>query len=242
MGAGDSTATLPAAAAARAAPAHAPVWEVSPGLTGYEAALARMHAHATALREGRAPELVWLLEHPPTYTAGTSARAQDLVAPGSIPAIRTGRGGQWTYHGPGQRIAYVLLDLTRRHGSVAARDLHAYVDGLERWGIAALASLGVHAVQRPGRVGLWVPGAGGRDDKIMAIGVRVSRWVSYHGIAINLAPSLAAYDGIIPCGIAEHGVTSLQRLGVAAGAAADMSALDHALRAQWDGVFGAAGS
>ncbi|WP_160000767.1 lipoyl(octanoyl) transferase LipB [Roseomonas sp. 18066] len=208
-------------------------WRVEPGLTDYPAALGAMQARVAAIRAGTAPEQVWLVEHPPSYTAGTSADAADLVDP-RFPVYEAGRGGQWTYHGPGQRTAYALLDLQRPHGGVPARDIRAYVIGLEEWMIRSLARLGVQGERREGRVGIWVAGADGRESKIGAIGVRVTRWVSWHGIALNVAPDLSHFAGIVPCGIRQHGVTSLQALGVAA----TMAEVDAALRACWMEVFG----
>ena len=186
-----------------------------------------MEERVKAIQEGRAGELVWLLEHPPLYTAGTSAKAADLLN-SAFPVFEAGRGGQYTYHGPGQRIAYVLLDLNQRQ-----RDLRRYVWQLEEWTIRALARLDVAAERRAGRVGLWVTRSDGLDDKIAAIGVRVKRWVTLHGISINVAPDLTHYAGIVPCGIREHGVTSLKALGKNA----DMAALDEALKATWGEVF-----
>lgn len=208
-------------------------WRVEPGLLDYEEASAAMEARAAAIRAGEADELVWLVEHPPLYTAGTSAQACDLFNPLGLPVHRTGRGGQWTYHGPGQRLAYVLLDLTRPHGTVPARDVRRFVEGLEGWLVRALARLGVRGEVRDGRVGIWVAGPDGRDEKIAAIGVRVTRWVSWHGIALNVAPELAHFDGIVPCGIREHGVTSLLALG----RPATMAEADEALRGAWAEVF-----
>jgi lipoyl(octanoyl) transferase len=174
---------------------------------------------------------VWLLEHPGLYTAGTSARAADLLDPARLPVFRTGRGGQYTYHGPGQRVAYVMLDLTRR-----GRDVGCHVWRLEEWMIRVLARFGTAGERREGRIGVWVARGGGRDDKIGAIGVRVRHWVTYHGLALNLDPDLASYAGIVPCGISEHGVTSMAALGVKAA----MADVDAALRATFDGVFQAA--
>jgi lipoyl(octanoyl) transferase len=213
--------------------AAALTFERSPGPVGYAEALARMAAQAAAIRAGTAGELVWFTAHPPLYTAGTSARAEDLTDPGRFPTFRAGRGGQWTYHGPGQRIAYVMLDLTRPHGTVPARDARLYVHGLEEWVMRALARLGVAAERREDRIGLWVRQEGG-EKKIAAIGVRLSRWVSTHGVAINLAPDLSHFQGIVPCGIRAHGVTSVRALGLAA----SMDALDGALLAAWPEVFG----
>jgi len=205
------------------------------GLVAYPRAMAQMEARVAALRAGEGEELVWLLEHPPTYTSGTSASGGDLLAAQGVEVFSAGRGGQWTYHGPGQRVVYVMLDLNRPHGGVRARDLHDYVDGLERWIIAALAGLGVAGMQRRGRVGIWViDPRTGQEAKIAAIGVRITRWISWHGIAINVAPNLAHYGGIVPCGISEFGVTSLAALGSTAG----MAELDAALAASWPGIFG----
>jgi lipoyl(octanoyl) transferase len=209
-------------------------WAVSPGLTQYEAAVSFMEAQAGAIAAGEAGELVWLLEHPPLYTAGVSAKPHDLLAPERFPVHRSGRGGQYTYHGPGQRVAYVMLDLRQR-----GRDVTRFVADLERWLIEALALLGVAGQVRDGRIGVWVARetpAGAREDKIAAIGVRLRRWVSYHGIAFNVAPDLEHYAGITPCGIAAatHGVTSLADLGL------DMQlpAADQALRRAFEPIFG----
>ncbi len=222
------------AAASTLVPADAVEWLQSPGFTPYEAAETAMREHAAAIREQGAGERVWLVEHPPLYTAGTSARPEELIDPRRFPTYRTGRGGHWTYHGPGQRVAYVMLDLTRPHGRVRPRDVRAFVGGLEDWLIGALALLGVAGERRAGRVGIWVADpATGAENKIAAIGVRVSRWVSWHGIALNVAPDLGHFGGIIPCGISEHGVTSLAALG----RPATMPAADAALRTAWNGVF-----
>jgi lipoyl(octanoyl) transferase len=223
-----------------AAPSGAAVeWRVEPDLLDYAAALAAMEARAAAIRAGTASELVWLVEHPPLYTAGTSARPCDLFNPAGLPVFHAGRGGQWTYHGPGQRTAYVLLDLTRPHGRVPARDVRRFVHGLEAWLIAALAQLGVAGETREGRVGIWVAEPDGRESKVAAIGVRITRWVSWHGVALNVAPDLARFGGIVPCGISEHGVTSLAALRRGPATMADT---DAALRAAWDAVFGPAGA
>ena len=184
-------------------------WRVSPGLTPYEEAIAQMEARAEAVAAGRSPELIWLLEHPPVYTAGTSASGADVINP-RFPVVRTGRGGKHTYHGPGQRIGYLVLNLNER-----GRDVRCYVHALEAWVIAALARSGVQAFAAPGRVGIWTLD-GGREAKIGAIGVRVKRWVTLHGFSVNVAPDLSHFDGIVPCGISEYGVTSLAALGVAA--------------------------
>ncbi len=211
----------------------APEWRVSPGLTPYPEALAAMRDRVEAIRTGAAGELVWLLEHPPLYTSGTSARPQDLLAPGRFPAFAAGRGGQWTYHGPGQRIAYTMLDLERAHGPVRARDVRCLVWGLEEWLIRGLAHLGVAGERRAGRIGIWVVEPGGSEAKIAAIGIRVTRWTTWHGIALNVRPDLDHFRGIVPCGLADHAVTSLHALG----ADAAMPAVDAALRAAWRDVF-----
>ena len=182
-------------------------WRVSPGLTPYAEALAEMEARAAAVREGRAAELVWLLEHPPTYTAGTSADPAELFNPMGFEVHEAGRGGRYTYHGPGQRVAYVVLDLERR-----GKDIRRFVNRLEQWMIDALAELGVAAHRAPGRIGIWV-GDGPDEAKIGALGVRVKRWVTLHGFALNVAPDLAHFTGIVPCGISEFGVSSLETLG-----------------------------
>jgi lipoyl(octanoyl) transferase len=213
-----------------------PEWVLTPGLTPYPDALAEMAARVAAIRTGHAGERVWLVEHPPTYTAGTSARAEDLLER-RFPAYAAGRGGQWTYHGPGQRVAYVMLDLTRPHGMAPARDVRGFVFALEEWLMRAVARFGVRAERRPGRVGLWVPRPGGEEAKIAAIGIRVTRWVSWHGVSLNVAPDLAHFAGIVPCGIRDHGVTSLAALGVAA----SMAEVDAALRTAWQDVFGRIG-
>jgi lipoyl(octanoyl) transferase len=210
-------------------------WRTHRDLLPYPAALDAMQARIAAIREGTAAEQVWLVEHPPLYTAGTSASAADLQDPTRFPTYAAGRGGQWTYHGPGQRTAYVMLDLHRAHGSVPARDVRRYVAGLEEWMIRALARFGVRGERRAGRIGIWVADAPGGEAKIGAIGVRVTRWVSWHGIALNVAPDLGHFGGIVPCGIPEFGVTSLRALGVPA----TLAEADAALRAAWPEVFGA---
>ena len=209
-------------------------WVVEPGLLPYPEALAAMAARSAAIRDAGAPERVWLVEHPPLYTAGTSARPEELEAPDRFPTYTAGRGGQWTYHGPGQRTGYVLLDLTRPHGTVRARDVRAYVHGLEEWLIRTVAAFGVRGERREGRVGIWVVDAQGGEAKIAAIGVRVTRWVSWHGVALNVAPDLGHFGGIVPCGIREHGVTSLAALCTGA----TMADADAALGRAWTEVFG----
>jgi lipoyl(octanoyl) transferase len=194
-----------------------------------------MERRVADIGEGRAGELVWLLEHPGLLTAGTSARDADLIDAGGLDVHRVGRGGQWTYHGPGQRIGYVMLDLRRPHGTVAARDVRAFVGGLEAWLIAALATFEVVGELREGRIGIWVVDpATGAESKIAALGVRVTRWVSWHGVALNVAPDLSEYRRIVPCGIEAHGVTSLAALGVQA----SMGDVDAALLRCWTEVFG----
>lgn len=201
-------------------PGPAVEWRVSPGLTDYATAVAEMEARAAAIRDEGARELVWLLEHPPVITAGTSAPPEELLSPDLFPVHRSGRGGRHTYHGPGQRVGYVMLDLDAR-----GRDVRCYVARLERWLIAALGRLGVAARTAEGRIGIWVDEPAGGEAKVAAIGVRVRRWVTLHGFSINVAPDLAHFGAIVPCGIAEHGVTSLARLG----APAAMDLLDTAL-------------
>ena len=210
-------------------------WLRTPGLTDYTAGVATMQARAVAIHAGCAAEHVWLVEHPRLYTAGSSARDPDLIGYDGIPVHRTGRGGQWTYHGPGQRVAYVMLDLRRDHGSVPPRDVRHFVAGLETWLIDALAIMNVQGQRRPGRVGVWVADPKtGSDQKIAAIGVRVSHWITTHGIALNVAPDLSDYSGIVPCGIRDHGVTSLAALGVNM----TMTHVDTVLRASFERVFG----
>ena len=182
-------------------------WRTSDGLVAYEAALAFMHERAAAIREGTARECVWLLEHPPLFTAGTSADPAELFNPLGFPVYEAGRGGRYTYHGPGQRVVYLMLDLDRR-----GRDVRALVTAIEGWIIATLASLGVEAHRSPGRIGIWT-GSGPQEAKIAALGIRVKRWVTLHGLSINVDPDLSHFDGIVPCGISEFGVTSLAKLG-----------------------------
>jgi lipoyl(octanoyl) transferase len=182
-------------------------WEISSGLIPYPDAIDRMNAHVAAMQRGDASEKIWLLEHEPLYTLGTSAKASDVLSQ-DLPCFKSGRGGEVTYHGPGQRVIYVMLDLKKR-----TKDLKAYVWHLEEWIIQTLQLLGITALRRPGRVGLWVPESPVRDNKIAALGVRISKWVTSHGIALNVSPNLSHYQGIIPCGITTHGVTSLKELG-----------------------------
>jgi len=211
-------------------------WHHLPGLAPYVETLAAMEAHVAAMAAGLAPEQVWLLEHPPLYTAGTSARAADLTDPDRFAVHVAGRGGQYTYHGPGQRVAYVMLDLNRR-----GRDVRQFVAALEGWVIATLAEFNVKGERRAGRVGVWVvrhdraPGPDGalREDKIAAIGVKLRRWISFHGIAINVEPDLTHFTGIVPCGIRDHGVTSLVDLGLPV----TLADLDTALKATFARFF-----
>ncbi len=207
-------------------------WRTWPGPVAYEDAIEAMEARVEAIRSGAASEAVWLLEHPPLITAGTSASYGDVRQPGRFPVFETGRGGQLTYHGPGQRVVYLMLDLKQR-----GPDLRRYVHDLEALVIEALATFGVTAERRAGRVGLWVAGAEG-EAKIAAIGVRVRRWVTYHGIAINVTPDLEHFEAIVPCGISEYGVTSLERLGVEA----TLEQVDAALKRGFAEVFGDAPS
>jgi len=208
-------------------------WAISRAPVGYEDAVAVMEARAAAIAAGEAGELVWLLEHPPLYTGGVSSKVADLLEPDRFPVHKTGRGGQYTYHGPGQRVAYVMLDLNARR-----RDVHAFVASLEAWVIGALGEFNVKGEMRPGRVGVWVerrtPGLEPREDKIAAMGVKIRKWVSFHGISLNVEPDLDHFSGIIPCGISEHGVTSLVDLGLPV----TMDEADAALKASFEAVFG----
>ncbi|MDO8287979.1 MAG: lipoyl(octanoyl) transferase LipB [Parvibaculum sp.] len=207
-------------------------WRISDEPVPYSEALAGMESRVRTISEGYERGLVWLLEHPALYTAGTSADAKDLLSPDRFPVFQTGRGGQYTYHGPGQRVGYVMLDLKKR-----GQDVRKYVGDLEQWLIAALAEFGVTGELREGRVGVWVrrPDKGiGREDKIAAIGVRIRKWVSYHGVSLNVDPDLSHFDGIVPCGISQHGVTSLADLGITA----TMEDVDVAMRKTFGKVFG----
>jgi lipoyl(octanoyl) transferase len=207
-------------------------WAVSTSPVAYPDAVAVMEQRAADIAEGRAGELVWLLEHPPLYTAGVSAKAGDLLDGSRFPVFESGRGGQYTYHGPGQRVAYVMLDLTKR-----GRDVRAFVTALETWVIGALGVFNVVGELRDGRVGVWVERKGpgwAREDKIAAVGVKLRRWVSFHGISLNVEPDLTHFDGIVPCGVTEHGVTSLVDLGLPV----TMEEADAALKASFQAVFG----
>jgi len=208
-------------------------WAISRNPVDYPRAVAVMEARAAAIADGEAAELVWLLEHPPLYTAGVSAKTADLLEPNRFPVFESGRGGQFTYHGPGQRVAYVMLDLSRRQ-----RDVRAFVAALEAWVIGALDRFNVDGEVRDGRVGVWVerrtPGHATREDKIAAIGVKLRRWTSFHGVSLNVEPNLSHFSGIVPCGVTDHGVTSLVDLGLPV----SMAEADEALRASFVEVFG----
>jgi lipoyl(octanoyl) transferase len=235
--------SLPDATASRAPitrlfnPASPVDWRISDGLVPYADALTHMETRAAAIAAGEAPEQVWLLEHPPLYTAGTSTNPDDLLTPDRFPVFETGRGGQYTYHGPGQRVAYAMLNLKTR-----GEDVRAFVAGLEQWIIGTLARFHIKGETRNDRVGVWVErpekpaqiNGQPTEDKIAAIGVRVRRWVTFHGISINLNPDLEHFSGIVPCGIQQHGVTSFEDLGLTA----SMPDLDMALRAEFESVFG----
>ena len=211
-------------------------WRISPGLTGYEDALSVMEARVAAIANGTAPEMVWLLEHPPLYTSGTSSRAEDLIDPARFPVHDARRGGQYTYHGPGQRVIYVMLNVGAR-----GRDVRAFVGQLEAWVIAVLGEFNVKGELRPGRVGVWVtrqdkplgPDGAAPEEKIAAIGVRLRKWISFHGISINVEPDLEHFSGIVPCGIARHGVTSLVDLGLPV----TMADVDVALQRRFADIF-----
>lgn len=212
-------------------------WKISPGPTGYPDALTQMEARADAIARGDADELIWLLEHPPLYTSGTSAKVEDLTDPDRFPVYAARRGGQYTYHGPGQRVVYVLLNVGRR-----GRDVRAFVQQLEAWVIATLDEFNVTGEVRAGRVGVWVQRADRplsalgqpQEDKIAAIGIRLRKWVSFHGISLNVEPDLEHFSGIVPCGITQHGVTSLVDLGLPV----TMADVDVALRRTFQDVFG----
>ena len=204
-------------------------WEIALVPVAYDAAVARMEREVEAIAKGEAAELVWLLEHPALYTAGTSAKESDLISPSRFPVHRTGRGGQYTYHGPGQRVAYVMLDLKKR-----GQDVRAFVAGLEEWLIATLDAFNVKGERREDRVGVWVR-RGLQEEKIAAIGIRVRHWVTFHGISLNVEPDLTHFEGIIPCGVKEHGVTSLVDLGLPV----TMTDVDVALKNNFHKIFGA---
>lgn len=213
-----------------------PEWITSPGLTDYTDAVEQMETRAAAIRDGTADEAIWLVEHPPLYTAGTSAKSEDLTDPDRFPVYTTKRGGQYTYHGPGQRVAYVMLDVAKR-----GHDVRKFVHDLETWIIASLNEFNVKGEIREGRVGVWVtrpdlpphPDGSPREDKIAALGIRLRKWVSFHGLSINVEPDLSHFDGIVPCGIKEHGVTSLVDLGLPV----TMGDVDVALKKTFADVF-----
>ncbi len=207
-------------------------WRVEPGLVGYPDAVAAMEARVAAIRAGTASELIWLVEHPPLYTAGTSANAAELLDAGDFPVFATGRGGRYTYHGPGQRVVYVMLDLDTR-----GRDLRRFVTALEDWIVRTLAIFGLTAFTVPDRIGVWV-NTGGDQAKVAALGIRVRRWVSFHGFSINIEPDLAHFDGIVACGLPDYRVTSLAQLGIEAG----LAAIDHALYRAFPGFLQQLGS
>lgn len=203
-------------------------WRTAPDQVPYERALAEMEARVAAISDGTAGELIWLLQHPPLYTAGVSAADSELLDPKRFPVYRTGRGGRYTYHGPGQRVGYVMLDLKSR-----GADIRAFIRGLEDWIIATLGEFGVAGERRAGRVGIWVVRPDGQEQKIAAIGVRVRRWVTFHGFALNVAPDLGHFDAIVPCGLTGYGVTSLEALGIAA----SLEDVDAALKRTFSSAF-----
>jgi lipoyl(octanoyl) transferase len=211
-----------------ATPSSIPEWRIADGPVAYDEAVAFMEARASAIRGGLANEMIWLLEHAPLYTAGTSAKPADLLLPNRFPVHASGRGGQYTYHGPGQRIAYVMLDLAKR-----GRDVRRFVHQLEEWLIATLRHFGIEGERREGRVGIWVVDKAGREAKIAAIGVRLRHWVSFHGVSLNIDPDLSHYEGIVPCGIGAYGVTSMAALGVSA----TRQDVDSAFRSAFATVF-----
>lgn len=210
-------------------PAETIAWRISDALVPYPAAVAEMEACVGLIADGRARERVWLLEHPPLYTAGTSAKNEDLLTPVRFPVFSTGRGGQFTYHGPGQRVGYVMIDLRKR-----GNDVRRFVHDLEEWLIQTLAAFNIRGERREGRIGIWVARKGGREDKVAALGIRVRRGITYHGVSFNVDPDLEHFSGIVPCGIQGHGVTSLADLGLTT----TMSDVDLALRTAFESVFG----
>jgi lipoyl(octanoyl) transferase len=210
-------------------PTETIAWRISDERVPYPAAVAEMEARVARIADGRARELVWLLEHPPLYTAGTSAKNEDLLAPTRFPVFDTGRGGQFTYHGPGQRVGYVMIDLRKRDN-----DVRRFVRDLEEWLIQTLAAFNIRGERREGRIGIWVARKGGREDKVAALGIRVRRGITFHGVSLNVDPDLEHFSGIVPCGIQGHGVTSLADLGLTA----TMADADVALRTAFESVFG----
>jgi len=228
----EGLALAPSATAATCATTHTMTsidWQISDTPVGYDQAVSAMEARVADIQEHRASELVWLLEHPPLYTAGTGARPEDLLDSALLPVHQSGRGGKYTYHGPGQRVAYVMLDLRAR-----GRDVRGYVNRLEEWLIRTLAQFNVVGRRREGRIGIWIDQGGGREAKIAAAGVRIRHWITYHGVSLNVEPDLDHYRGIVPCGIGEHGVTSLVELGIPVTTAE----VDSALKDTFDEVFG----
>jgi lipoyl(octanoyl) transferase len=204
-------------------------WQVAAAPVNYPDAVAFMEERVAEIAAGKASELVWLVEHPPLYTGGTSAKPADLLTPDRFPVYQTGRGGQYTYHGPGQRVAYAMLDLSRRH-----QDLRLYVATIEEWMIRTLAAFGIKGERRQDRIGIWVDRADRGEEKIAAIGVRIRRWVTFHGVALNVSPELEHYSGIVPCGIHGYGVTSLADLGLSV----SMAEVDAVLRREFEALFG----
>jgi lipoyl(octanoyl) transferase len=207
---------------------NAPEWKFSNNLVPYEEAMQAMERRVADIHAGTAKELIWFLEHPALYTAGTSANKDDLLSPDRFPVYNVGRGGQYTYHGPGQRVVYVMLNLTKR-----GRDVRKYVTNLEQWVINSLSEFGIIGERREGRVGVWVVRENGKEEKVAAIGVRVRKWVTFHGICINVNPDLSHYTGIVPCGINAHGVTSLHGLGLDT----RMAEMDKVLKSEWVKIF-----
>lgn len=207
-------------------------WKLSQGVVDYPAAISKMEQRVEAILSGTAPEMVWLLEHPPLYTSGTSAKPADLLDSMRFPVYSAGRGGQFTYHGPGQRVAYIMLDLKRR-SAPQAPDLRAYVQQLEQWIIVTLAHFGLKGNVREGRVGVWVNDPNGQEAKIAALGIRIRKWVTYHGISLNVHPDLSHYGGIVPCGISNFGVTSLEALGIKT----TLPEVDDVLKQEFGRVF-----
>lgn len=210
-------------------------WQKSNYLIPYPQSTAWMKAYVKQIYAGKAPECLWFLEHPRLYTAGTSAKEEDLLNSENIPIYRSNRGGQWTYHGPGQRILYVMMDLRKNHPHIPARDIHAFVYALEEWVAKSLEKLGIQTEKRSDRIGLWViDPKTGKEEKIAALGIKLSHWISWHGIALNVQPNLGDYQGIIPCGLQSYGVTSLQKLGVNI----SMDEIDRILIQEWENFFG----
>lgn len=208
--------------------------QISKKIVSYPDALSHMQKYVQHIYEKKRPECLWFLEHPPLYTAGSSAKEHDLINPQRYPIFYTNRGGQWTYHGPGQRIIYIMMDLRKDHYSFPPRDIHAFVNTIEDWIILTLKQFNIQAEKRKGRIGLWViDPVTQQEEKIAALGIKLSRWISWHGIALNICPKLENYSGIIPCGLSEYGVTSMHKLGVYC----SLDDIDHALLEQWKYIF-----